>query len=75
MKIKYILAGALVAMFVIPGTASQLAQRQAAATPIDMSSTLGLFSDPRAEPTLSITLPTAFVRLDFGTHPLAAFRS
>ena len=30
MKIKYILAGVLVALFAIPGTASQLAVRQAA---------------------------------------------
>ncbi len=75
MKIKYVFAAALVAMFAIPGTASQLAQRQAAVTPIDASSTLGLFSDPRSEPVLSISLPTSFSGLDIGTHPLAAFRS
>ena len=75
MKIKYILAGALVAMLAIPGTASQMAQRQAAVAPINTASSMGLFNDPHAEPVLSIQLPTTFTGFDIGTHPLAMFRS
>ena len=79
MKIKYVLAGALVAMFAIPGTASQLAVRQTADAPfigdVTMASTGGTFSDPDAAPQLSIQLPTRFVALNIGAHPLDSFRS
>ena len=79
MKIKYILAAALVAMFAIPGTASQLAVRDSASLPLigpaAMVATAGLFNDPNASPQLSITLPTQFVALDTGTHPLDTFHS
>ena len=78
MKIKYILAAALVAMFAIPGTASQLAVRNSAGLPLigpaSTVSTAGLFNDPNAEPQLSITLPNRFVALDTGVHPLATFQ-
>ena len=72
MKIKYVLAGALVAMFAVPGTASQLVAYNAAAT-VPAASTAGLFHDPNVEPKLSIALPTRFVALDVGTHPLQSF--
>lgn len=79
MKVKFILAAALVAMFAIPGTASQLAVRSAASLPligpVPAVSTAGLFSDPNAAPQLSIRLPTRFVALDTGVHPLDSFRS
>ena len=52
MKVKFILAAALVAMFAIPGTASQLAVRSSASLPligpVPAASTAGLFSDPNA---------------------------
>lgn len=77
MKIKFILAGALVAMFAIPGTASQLAIRDSASLPligpVPTVATAGLFSDPNANPEFSITLPTRFVAFDAGTHPLETF--
>jgi hypothetical protein len=78
MKIKYILAGVLVALFAIPGTASQLAVRQAAEAAFlgqpGMASTGGAFSDPHVTPQLTIQLPTRFVALNFDAHPLASFR-
>ena len=77
MKIKYILAGAFVAMLAVPGTASQLAIRNAVAQPLLpvllAASTAGAFSDPSQAPKLSIELPTRFVALDIGDHPLASF--
>jgi hypothetical protein len=77
MKVKFILAAALVAMFAIPGTASQLAVRNSAGLPLigpaPVASTAGLFSDPNAVPQFSIKLPTRFVALDTGVHPLEAF--
>lgn len=77
MKIKYILAGAIVAMLAVPGTASQLAARSASAQPLLpaplSASTAGAFSDPSGEPNLSIELPTRFVALDIGPHPLQSF--
>ena len=49
MKVKYILAGALVALFAVPGTASQLAARAALNAPLDappvVATTAGLFHD------------------------------
>lgn len=79
MQIKYILAAALVAMFVIPGTASQLAVRDASSAafmaPATSVATGGLFHDPNVEPQLSIALPTRFAALDIGSHPLQSFRS
>jgi hypothetical protein len=32
-----------------------------------------LFDDPNANPQLSITLPSRFIALDTGTHPLETF--
>ena len=66
MKIKYVLALALVAMLAIPGTASQFTSQQAIASPLG---TAGLFDDPHAAPALSIELPTRFsaVSVDAGT--------
>ena len=80
MKIKYVLALGLVALFAVPGTASQLAARSAMnapfiAPPAVTATTAGLFSDPNTEPTLSITLPTRFTALDIGSHPLQTFAS
>jgi hypothetical protein len=76
MRIKYILAVAIVALFVVPGTASQLAARAATASPgaaVAASGTAGLFDDPHVAPTLSIELPVRFVALDIGSHPLQSF--
>lgn len=79
MQIKFILAGALVAMFAIPGTASQLAARQSLDAPLlgqlTAASTGGTFSDPHMAPQLSIELPTRFVAFNIGGHPLDSFRS
>lgn len=76
MKITYVLAGAIVALFVVPGTASQLTARMSTppmSTP-SIRGTAGLFHDPNIAPQLSITLPTRFTALDVGTHPLDSFR-
>ena len=56
MRIKYLLAVGLVALFALPGTASQLAARAAAGAPIAS----GAFSDPDVAPNFSITLPVVF---------------
>ena len=77
MKIKYVLAGAIVAMFVVPGTASQFGlygsnSSPLMATPAASATTAGLFSGPSAA-RLSLTLPSRFVALDIGTHPLQSF--
>ena len=74
MQIKYIVGLAFVAMLALPATASQIAAR-AAATPTiaPFASTLGLFSDPDAQPALSITLPTRFVAPVDITQPLQHF--
>ena len=77
MKIKYLLAIALVAMFAIPGTASQLAARNALSgpllAPVTAATSGGAFADPNAAPQLTISLPTRFTALDMGTHPLQTF--
>jgi hypothetical protein len=76
MKPRYLLAGAFLAMFAIPGTASQLAVRSAASAPLLASpgiATGGLFDDPHVAPALSITLPTRFTALGVGAHPLQSF--
>lgn len=76
MKIRYVLAVAFVAMFAIPGTASQLVARGAMSAPLATPpgiATAGLFSDPNSAPQLSIRLPARFVALDVGTHPLQRF--
>jgi len=77
MKVKYILAGALVALFAVPGTASQLAARAALNAPLDappvVATTAGLFHDPNAEPQLSITLPTRFEAISVGAGELQRF--
>lgn len=81
MRVSYILAGAFVAMLVVPGTASQLASRSAMSGPLmaaPVSATIvtgGAFHDPNAEPKLSIVLPVKFTALDIGTHPLQSFSS
>jgi hypothetical protein len=77
MKLKYVLAGALVALLAVPGTASQLAARAAlnaplAAPPVAVS-TAGLFHDPNAEPQLSITLPARFEAITVGAGELQHF--
>ena len=58
----------------LPATANQIAAR-AAATPTiaPFASTLGLFSDPDAEPALSITLPTRFIAPVETAQPLQHF--
>lgn len=70
MKIKYILAGALVALFAVPGTASQLAARNVMDAPLIAqpvaAATAGLFHDPNSEPQLTITLPTRFEAIALG---------
>jgi hypothetical protein len=76
MRVSYILAGAFLAMLVVPGTASQLAARSALSAPLlatPVSPTAGTFDDPNADPKLSITLPVKFVALDIGAHPLQSF--
>jgi|GEM_PF-4905135 len=77
MQVKYILAGAILAMLVAPGTASQLAARSAVASPLLPTpagvSTLGAFSDPNSSPQLTIQLPTRFQALDIGTSELQSF--
>jgi hypothetical protein len=72
MKIKYVLALALVAMLAIPGTASQFAGSVSARSPL---ATAGLFSDPHAEPALSIELPTHFSAADVDGGALQHFKS
>jgi hypothetical protein len=77
MRVSYILAGAFLAMLVVPGTASQLAARSAMtaplmATPVSAAAG-GAFHDPNAAPKLSIVLPVKFTALDIGTHPLQSF--
>jgi hypothetical protein len=72
MKIRTILALALVAMFAIPGSASEFAANAAAANTAS-GSTGGLFSDPDAVPQLSITLPTHFTAVSTAGDPLGHF--
>jgi len=69
---KYALALALVAMLAIPGTASQFAGQVSAHSPL---ATAGLFSDPHAEPALSIELPTHFTAVSLDGGALQHFRS
>ncbi len=75
MKIRYILALALVAMFAIPGTASQFSALGASSAPVahPAGSTGGLFDDPDGEPRLSLTLPTRFVAIDTAADPALPF--
>jgi hypothetical protein len=72
-KIRTILALSLVAMFVIPGSASQFAATAAPAANRAEGSTDGLFNDPDATPRLSITLPTHFTALNTSGDPLSHF--
>jgi hypothetical protein len=78
MKIRYVLVGAFVAMFVVPGSAGQLLARGTMAPQLIQSAasagTEGLFNDPDSAPTLSITLPTRFVAGDIGTPMLQSFK-
>lgn len=64
MQVKYTLAAATIALLAVPGTASQLAARGLADSPLlpvpVNASTDGAFSDPVASPRLSIELPTRF---------------
>jgi hypothetical protein len=69
MRIKYLLAVGLIALFALPGTASQLAARAAAASP---QAAGGAFSDPDIAPNFSITLPVVFSAPTFDT-PLQHF--
>jgi hypothetical protein len=73
MKIRYIVGLAVVAMLVIPGTASEFAaigaQPHAAST-----ATPSVFNDPNATPTLSITLPTKFVAVDLNPTSPQGFK-
>jgi hypothetical protein len=78
MQIKYIFAVALVALFAVPGTASQLAARSAmsapfAGLPAATAASRG-FDDPNLAPSLSIELPTRFVAADIEAQPLEQFR-
>jgi hypothetical protein len=73
MKIRTILALALVAMFAIPGSASEFATNAAAAVSTANGSTGGLFDDPDAVPHLSITLPTRFTAIPAVSEPLGHF--
>ena len=71
MKIKYVLALALVAMLAIPGTASQFAGPVSAHSPL---ATAGLFSDPHADPALSVELPTRFTAVSVDDGALQHFK-
>lgn len=73
MKIRYILSLAVVAMFVIPGSASQFAASAASSVVVPNGSTSGLFNDPDATPILSITLPASFTTIGSASDPLAHF--
>lgn len=73
MKIRTILALALVAMFAIPGSASEFATNAAAAVNTAKGSTGGLFNDPDVVPQLSITLPTHFRAITTISDPLGHF--
>lgn len=74
MQIKYILASAAIAMFAIPGTASQLSARAAMSAPAT-NGTAGLFSDPHGTPQLSIALPTRFVAAWLNAREWSRFAS
>ncbi|HTJ57520.1 MAG TPA: hypothetical protein VL418_08165 [Devosiaceae bacterium] len=78
MKSSYIFAGTLVALFALPGTASQLMTRGSMSSsllaPPLAAHTAGLFNDPNYKPRLSITLPKRFRALDIGTHLVDSFR-
>ncbi len=75
MKIRYIAGIAVIAMFIIPGSANEFAAIGAtqAVSASAGSSTTRLFSDPDAEPALSITLPTKFVAVDMQFDPAQHF--
>jgi len=73
MKIRTILALALIAMFAIPGSASEFAANAAAAADTANGSTSGLFNDPDTVPQLSISLPTHFSAITV-SGPLGHFR-
>ncbi|HVW92242.1 MAG TPA: hypothetical protein VHB74_06500 [Devosia sp.] len=79
MQIKYVLAVVLVGALAAPGTASQLAARSAMQAPLFTApatvGTAGAFSDPNAEPRLSIQLPTRFTAIDVRAQELQTFRS
>lgn len=73
MKIRYILSLALIAMFVIPGSASQFAASAATSVVGSNGSTSGLFNDPDSTPVLSITLPSHFTAVSPSGDPVAHF--
>jgi hypothetical protein len=75
MKIRYIVGAAVIAMFVIPGSASEFAAIGAQHTASYAASASHLFNDPNAEPTLSITLPAKFVAVDTQFDPTQHFNS
>lgn len=76
MKAKFILALPLIALFAIPGEASQTASKPLVPTPVQRlvatQTALGLMLDPHQEPVLSVTLPRGFTTLDVRADP---FRS
>ncbi len=76
-KFKYVLAAGVVALLVIPGTASQLMAQGAMSSPLlpapQAGATRGLFDDPHTAPSLSITLPARFSAADIDTQPTARF--
>jgi hypothetical protein len=74
MKIRYLIGAAVVAMFVIPGSASEFAA-SAAQRNVVPGYAVSAFSDPDAEPVLSITLPTKFVAVDTQFDPTQHFTS
>jgi hypothetical protein len=73
MKIRTILALALIAMFAIPGSASEFATNATAAANTTRGSTNGLFYDPDAVPQFSITLPTHFTAINATGYPPSHF--
>jgi hypothetical protein len=73
MKIRTILVLALIAMFAIPGSASEFATNATAAANTASGSTNGLFFDPDAAPDFSITLPTHFTAISTTGYPLGHF--
>jgi hypothetical protein len=76
MKAKFILALPLIALFAIPGEASQTVSKPAVLSSaqrlVATQTALGLMLDPHQEPVLSVTLPRGFTTLDVRADP---FRS
>jgi hypothetical protein len=75
MKAKFIITLPLIALFAIPGEASQTLAKPVA-TPaqrlVATQAALGLLLDPHVAPAFSVTLPSRFTTLDTHADP---FRS